>query len=159
MQHRRHAGHAIGKLRACVEYVLASTRLTQILDRVMTKIDFEYSHAAILVSDIARSAQFYERAGGGEPEFSGSFDDSIGRANGIGGPGRILMGKLGGVRLQLVQMQALLERKRRPSHYGLFLCSVAVKDFAPVRERLAAAGIPIARELDIGRSHLIVVTD
>jgi len=125
----------------------------------MTKIDFEYSHAAILVSDIERSAQFYERAVGWEQEFSGSFDDSIGVANGIGGRGRILMGRLGGVRLQLVQMEATLERKQRHGHYGLFLCSVAVKDFAPVRERLAAAKIPIARELDIGRSHLIVVTD
>src|ERR1051325_11662411 len=122
----------------------------------MTKVDFEYSHAAILVSDIERSAQFYESAVGWEQEFSGSFDDSIGRANGVGGSGRILMGKLGGVRLQLVQMQASLERKQRPNHYGLFLCSVAVRDFAPVRERLAAAGIPITRELDIGRSHLIV---
>ena len=125
----------------------------------MTKIDFEYSHAAILVSDIERSAEFYERAVGWEQEFSGSFDESIGRANGIGGRGRILMGKLGGVRLQLVQMQASLERKERQNHFGLFLCSVAVRDFAPVRERLAAAGIPISRELDIGRSHLIVVTD
>ena len=125
----------------------------------MTKIDFEYSHAAILVSDIERSAQFYERAVGWEREFSGSFDESIGIANGIGGPGRILMGKLGGVRLQLVQMDASLDHKERQHHYGLFLCSVAVRDFEPVRERLAAAGIPIARELDIGRSHLIVVTD
>ena len=125
----------------------------------MSKIDFEYSHAAILVSDIERSAQFYERAVGWEREFSGSFDDSIGRANGIGGPGRILMGRLGGVRLQLVQMEAPLERKQRHSHFGLFLCSVAVKDLAPVRERLAAARIPISRELDIGRSHLLVVTD
>jgi len=125
----------------------------------MTKIDFEYSHAAILVSDIERSAEFYERAVGWEQEFSGSFDESIGRANGIGGRGRILMGKLGGVRVQLVQMQASLERKERQNHFGLFLCSVAVRDFAPVRERLAAAGIPISRELDIGRSHLIVVTD
>ena len=125
----------------------------------MTKIDFEYSHAAILVSDIERSAQFYERAVGWEREFSGSFDDSIGRANGIGGPGSILMGRMGGVRLQLVQMETSLERKQRQRHYGLFLCSVAVRDLAPVRERLKAAGIPIARELDIGRSRLIVVTD
>src|SRR5262245_2049906 len=117
---RRRARHAIGNYE-------------------MTKIDFEYSHAAILVSDIECSAQFYERAVGWEQEFSGSFDDSIGRANGIGGPGRILMGRLGGVRLQLVQMQAPLERKERHNHYGLFLCSVAVKDLAPVRERLAAA--------------------
>lgn len=125
----------------------------------MTKIDFEYSHAAILVSDIERSARFYESAVGWEQEFSGSFDESIGRANGIGGPGRILMGKLGGVRLQLVQMEASLERKQRTNHYGLFLCSVSVKDLAPIRERLAAARIPIARELDIGRVHLLVVTD
>ena len=125
----------------------------------MTKIDFEYSHAAILVSDIERSAEFYERAVGWEQEFSGSFDESIRRANGIGGRGRILMGKLGGVRVQLVQMKASLERQERQNHFGLFLCSVAVRDFAPVRERLAAAGIPISRELDIGRSHLIVVTD
>jgi catechol 2,3-dioxygenase-like lactoylglutathione lyase family enzyme len=125
----------------------------------MTKIDFEYSHAAILVSDIERSARFYESAVGWEQEFSGTFDESLGRANGIGGPGRILMGKLGGVRLQLVQMEARLERKQRHGHYGLFLCSVSVKDLAPIRERLATARIPIARELDIGRVHLLVVTD
>jgi hypothetical protein len=47
--------------------------------------EFEYSHAAILVSDIERSAQFYERASSREQEFSGNFDDSIGRAK-IGGP-------------------------------------------------------------------------
>ncbi len=125
----------------------------------MTKIDFEYSHAAILVSDMERSARFYERAVGWEQEFTGNFDESLGRANGVGGPGRILMGKMGGVRLQLVQMQAPLERRQRPNHYGLFLCSVMVRELAPVRERLAAAEIPIARELDIGRSRLIIVTD
>ena len=125
----------------------------------MTKIDFEYSHGAILVSDIERSAQFYERAVGWEQEFSGSFDESLGQANGIGGPGRILMGKMGGVRLQLVQMQAQLQRMQLQNHYGIFLCSVIVKDLAPVRERLKAAEIPIARELNIGRSRLIVVTD
>jgi len=125
----------------------------------MTKIDFEYSHAAILVSDIERSARFYESALGWEQEFSGSYDESIGRANGIGGPGRILMGRLGGVRLQLVQMEARLEPKQGHRHYGLFLCSVSVKDLAPMRERLAAARIRIARELDIGRVHLLVVTD
>jgi predicted enzyme related to lactoylglutathione lyase len=125
----------------------------------MTKIDFEYSHAAILVSDIERSAHFYERAVGWEREFNGEFDDSLGRANGVGGPGRILMGKMGGVRLQLVQMQTPLEQKQRPNHYGIFLCSVTVRDLAPVRERLAAADIPIARELDIGRVRLILVTD
>jgi len=125
----------------------------------MTKIDFEYSHAAILVSDIERSAHFYERAVGWEREFAGSFDESLGRANAIGGPGSILMGKMGGVRLQLVQMQTPLERKQLQRHYGIFLCSVMVRDLAPVRERLKAAEIPIAREMDIGRSRLIVVTD
>lgn len=125
----------------------------------MANIDFAYSHAAILVSDIERSAQFYERAVGWEQEFSGSFDEALGRANGVGGPGRILMGKMGGVRLQLVQMEASLERRRRPDHYGLFLCSVTATDLEPVRERLKAANIPITRELDVGRSRLIIVTD
>jgi predicted enzyme related to lactoylglutathione lyase len=125
----------------------------------MTDIEFTYGHAAILVSDIERSASFYERAVGWGREFSRDFDESLGKANGYGGPGRIMMGKLGGVHLQLVQMQPPFERKERQRHFGLFLCSVMVKDLAPVRERLKAAGIPIARELDIGRSHLVVVTD
>ena len=125
----------------------------------MTKIEFEYSHAAILVSNIERSAHFYERAVGWEREFGGSYDDALGRANGYGGPGRILMGKLGGVRLQLVEMQVSLEPKRLPRHFGIFLCSVTVRDLTPVRARLKAEAIPTTRELDIGRVHLLVVTD
>lgn len=125
----------------------------------MTTIEFEYSHAAILVSDIERSAHFYERAVGWEREFGGSYDESLGMANGYGGSGRILMGKMGGVRLQLVQMQVPLEPKRRPNHFGIFLCSVSVKDLAPVRTRLKAEDIAITRELDVGRVHLLVVTD
>jgi predicted enzyme related to lactoylglutathione lyase len=125
----------------------------------MTKIDFEYSHAAILVSNIERSAQFYERAVGWEQEFGGSYDDALGRANGYGGPGRILMGKMGGVRLQLVEMAVSLERRQLPHHFGIFLCSVSVRDLAPVRARLRAEGIAITRELDVGRVHLLIVTD
>jgi hypothetical protein len=34
-----------------------------------------------------------------------------------------------------------------------------VKDLAPVRKRLEAEGIAITRELDVGRSHLLVLTD
>jgi catechol 2,3-dioxygenase-like lactoylglutathione lyase family enzyme len=125
----------------------------------MTKIEYEYSHAAILVSNIERSAHFYERAVGWEREFGGSYDDSLGQANGLGGPGRILMGKLGGVRLQLVEMQVQLEPKRVPRHFGIFLCSVSVRDLAPVRARLKAERIPITRELDVGRVHLLILTD
>ena len=125
----------------------------------MSKIEFEYSHAAILVSNIERSAHFYERAVGWEREFGGSYDESLGVANGYGGPGRILMGKMGGVRLQLVEMQVPLEPKQRPRHFGIFLCSVSVRELAPVRARLKAEGIPITRELDIGRVRLLVVTD
>jgi catechol 2,3-dioxygenase-like lactoylglutathione lyase family enzyme len=125
----------------------------------MNDIEFTYSHAAILVSNIERSAQFYERAVGWKQEFGYSFDDSLGRANGYGGPGRTLMGKLGGVRLQLVEMQVSLEPKQRPRHFGIFLCSVTVPDLAPVRARLNTEDIPITRELDIGTVRLLVVTD
>ena len=125
----------------------------------MTDIQFIYSHAAILVSDIDRSASFYNRAVGWEVEFSRDFDDSLGKANGCGGPGRIMMGKLGGVHLQLVQMRVPIECKPRQHHFGIFLCSVMVKDLTPVRKRLEAEGIPITRELDVGRSHLLVLTD
>jgi catechol 2,3-dioxygenase-like lactoylglutathione lyase family enzyme len=125
----------------------------------MSKIDYTYAHAAILVSNIERSAQFYERAVGWEREFGGDFDESLGRANGYGGPGRILMGKLGGVPLELVEMQVSLEPKQRPRHFGIFMCSVIAKDLAPVRAHLKAEDIPITRELDVGRSHLLVVTD
>ena len=69
------------------------------------------------------------------------------------------MGKMGGVRLQLVEMQVSLEPKHRPRHFGIFLCSVTVTDLTPVRARLKAEAIPITRELDIGRVHLLVVTD
>lgn len=125
----------------------------------MTKIDFKYAHAAILVSNIERSESFYERAVGWEREFGGDYDEALGRANGYGGPGRISMGKLGGVPLELVEMKVPLERKQRPMHFGIFMCSVMVQDLTPVRERLRAADIPITRELDVGRSRLIVVTD
>jgi predicted enzyme related to lactoylglutathione lyase len=126
----------------------------------MPEIEYTYSHGAVLVSDIERSAKFYERAVGWQVEFSREFDSVLGRANGYGGPGRIMMGKMGGVHLQLVQMQVPLERKHElQNHCGLFLCSVMVKDLAPVRERLQAAEIPITRELDIGNVRLLVVTD
>ena len=125
----------------------------------MSEIEFTYSHAAILVSNIERSAHFYERAVGWKREFGGSSDDALGRANGYGGPGRILMGKLCGVSLQLVEMQVTLEPKQRPGHYGIFMCSVMVRDLAPVRAHLKAEGIPITRELDVCKSRLLVVTD
>jgi predicted enzyme related to lactoylglutathione lyase len=125
----------------------------------MSNIEFKYAHAAILVSNIERSAQFYERAVGWVREFGGDYDESLGAANGYGGKGRILMGKLGGVPLELVEMKVPLDRKQRPNHYGIFMCSVVVKDLAPVREQLKAADIPITREVDVGRSRLIVVTD
>lgn len=125
----------------------------------MEEIDFRYAHAAILVSDIERSIPFYERAVGWELEFQADFDGSLGEANGYGGPGRIAMGKLGGVPLELVQMQVPLEPKGRPGHFGIFMCSVLVSDLSPVRARLRAGDIPITRELDVGRSRLLVVTD
>ncbi|HKU37862.1 MAG TPA: VOC family protein [Polyangiales bacterium] len=125
----------------------------------MGKLEYSYAHAAILVSNLERSADFYERAVGWEREFAANFDDSLGKANGYGGPGRILMGKLGGVPLELVEMQLPLERKKRPAHFGIFMCSVMVKDLAPVKLNLHAHGIPITRELDVGRSRLLVVTD
>lgn len=125
----------------------------------MSEIPYEYSHAAILVSNLERSARFYERAVGWQREFEGSYDESLGRANGYGGPGRIVMGKMGGVRLQLVEMQVPLEHKQLQRHFGIFLCSVTVPELAPVRARLTAADIPITRELDVGRVHLLIVTD
>lgn len=125
----------------------------------MAKIEYSYAHAAILVSNIERSADWYERAVGWEREFAGDFDESLGRANGYGGPGRILMGKLGGVPLELVEMKVPLERKGRPNHFGIFMCSVIARDLAPVLAHLKAEGIPLTRELDVGRSRLLVVTD
>lgn len=125
----------------------------------MTDIQFTYAHAAILVSDIERSSDFYKRSVGWQREFSREFDGILGEANGYGGPGRTMMGKLGGVSLQLVQMQVPLDRKERPKHYGIFMCSVMVDDLAPVRERLSLEHIPITRELDIGRVRLVVITD
>ena len=125
----------------------------------MTDIEFTYSHAAILVTDLERSASFYERAVGWKREFARDFDESLGQANGYGTPGRIIMGRLGGVHLQLVQMQVPLERKERQRHCGIFMCSVMVKELGPMRERLKTEGIAITRELEIGVSHLLVVTD
>lgn len=125
----------------------------------MADIDFAFAHAAILVKDIERSKLFYERAVGWKEEFSREFDESLGKANGYGGPGRITMGKMGGVHLQLVQMQVPMERKERPKHFGIFMCSVIVKDLAPARARLQEYGIPITREMAIGLSQLLVVTD
>jgi predicted enzyme related to lactoylglutathione lyase len=125
----------------------------------MSEIEYTYAHAAILVSNIERSAQFYERAVGWKREFSGGYDEALGQANGYGGSGRIMMGKLGGVPLELVEMQVSLEPKKRPNHYGIFMCSVMVKDLAPVRAHLKAENIPITRELNVGRSTLLVVTD
>jgi predicted enzyme related to lactoylglutathione lyase len=125
----------------------------------MSKIDYKYSHAAILVSNMERSIEFYQRAVGWEREFASELDESLGRANGYGGPGRIVMGKMGGVSLQLVQMQVPLEPKQRPNHFGIFMCSVIVGDLTPVLANLQAQGIPITRDLDVGRSRLLVVTD
>lgn len=125
----------------------------------MTDIQYTYSHAAILVSNMERSVKFYERAVGWKRLFEGSYDESLGEANGYGGKGRIVMGSLGGVHLQLVEMQVRLERKKRPAHFGIFMCSVSVKDLEPARARLKEADVPITRELDVGKVHLLVVTD
>jgi predicted enzyme related to lactoylglutathione lyase len=125
----------------------------------MSKIDYKYSHGAILVSDLERSASFYNRAFGWEREFAHDFDESLGRANGYGGPGSIVMGKMGGVHLQLVKMHVQLERKERPAHFGIFMCSVMVPDLTPVLANLKAEGIAITRDMDIGRSRLLVITD
>jgi catechol 2,3-dioxygenase-like lactoylglutathione lyase family enzyme len=125
----------------------------------MSDIEYTYSHAAILVSNIERSATFYQRVLGWRLEFDREFDESLGRANGYGGPGRIMMGKIGSVHLQLVEMRVPLEHKQRQGHYGIFMCSSIVKDLAPVRARLKADGVPITRELDVGKSHLLVLTD
>lgn len=125
----------------------------------MAKIEYSYAHAAILVSDIERSARFYERAVGWEREFGGEYDEALGRANGYGGPGRILMGKLGGVPLELVEMKVPLEPKQRPKHFGIFMCSVITRDLSAVLAHLEAEGIPITRDVDVGRSRLLVVTD
>lgn len=125
----------------------------------MADLDCTYAHGAIMVSDLERSARFYESAVGWKEEFARELDASLGVANGYGGPGKIKMGKMGGVHLQLVQMGMKLERKERPQHYGMFMCSVLVKDLAPARARLKAEGIPITRELAVGKSYLLVVTD
>lgn len=125
----------------------------------MANIQYTYAHAAILVSDIERSADFYQRAVGWEREFGGEYDESLGRANGYGGPGRILMGKLGGVPLELVEMKVPLEPKGRPGHFGIFMCSVITRDLTAVIAHLKAEGIPITRDVDVGRSRLLVVTD
>lgn len=125
----------------------------------MSKIDYKYSHGAILVSDLERSADWYRRAVGWEQEFAHDFDDSLGRANGYGGPGSIVMGRMGGVHLQLVKMHVPLERKQRPAHFGIFMCSVMTPDLTPVLAQLKAEGIPITRDMEIGRSRLLVLTD
>jgi catechol 2,3-dioxygenase-like lactoylglutathione lyase family enzyme len=127
----------------------------------MSEIDFKYSHAAILVTNIERSKPFYEQAVGWKQLFTAEFDEKLGEANGYGGRGKIAMGDMGGVHLQLVEMQVPLERRAFHKHCGLFLCSVMVKpkDVPAVRARLEAANIPITRELDVGRSHLLIMTD
>lgn len=127
----------------------------------MTDIKFKYAHAAILVSDIERSIDFYERAVAWKLLFKKEYDDeSLGRGNGYGVPGRIAMGLLGGVPLEFVEMQLPLEPKVSPvPHYGLMMVSVTVPDLEPVREKLAAADIPITREVDIPPVKLIVITD
>ena len=125
----------------------------------MSKIDYKYSHGAILVSDLERSADWYRRAVGWEKEFAHDFDESLGRANGYGGPGSIVMGRMGGVHLQLVKMHVPLERKERPAHFGIFMCSVMVPDLTPVLANLKSEGIAITRDMEIGRSRLLVMTD
>ncbi|GEM_PF-2829493 len=127
----------------------------------MSDLRFKYAHAAIVVSDIERTVSFYEKAVGWKRLFARSYDDdSLGRGNGYGVPGKIVMGLLGGVPLEFVEMNVPLERKVSPvPHYGLMMCSVTVANLEPVRERLAAEGIPITREVDIDSVKLIVVTD
>src|SRR5262245_29586218 len=126
-----------------------------------TDIKFKYAHAAILVSDLERSASFYEKAVGWKQLFVKSYDDeSLGLANGYGVPGRIAMGLLGGVPLEFVEMKVALERKKHPvRHYGMMMCSVMVPNLEPVRERLASADISITREVNIDSVKLIVITD
>jgi hypothetical protein len=56
-------------------------------------------------------------------------------------------------------MRVPLERKERPKHFGIFMCSVFINDLGPVREHLKKENIPITRELAVGRSYLLVLTD
>ena len=56
-------------------------------------------------------------------------------------------------------MQVPLERKQLPNHFGIFMCSVHVNDLAPVLANLKAEGIAVTRDLNVGRSRLLVVTD
>jgi catechol 2,3-dioxygenase-like lactoylglutathione lyase family enzyme len=121
-----------------------------------------YSHAAMLVSDIEASAQFYKDVFAWEPSFASTFTDgSLGDANGFSGsPGRILMGQVGGVQLELVEMEPSLEpRPLPPRSYGLHMVSVYVPDVAVARARCEKAGVDIRREVRIGDVLLLVVAD
>lgn len=125
----------------------------------MTDIDFKYSHAAILVSNLERSMDFYQRAVGWTHSFTLEQGSDLGEANAVGGSGRISFGLLGGVPLEFVEMQVPLERRSSPNHYGLFLVSVTVSEIEPVLKRLAENNIPITRDVQVTGVRLLVLTD
>lgn len=125
----------------------------------MKHIEHKFSHAAIFVSNMERSIDFYERALGWVQSFSVNMDSSLGVANRVGGPGRICRGELAGVPLQLVEMEKPLARKEDPIHYGIFMFSLIFSDLEPVRAHLKAEGFTISREQQLPGSLVLTLTD
>lgn len=119
-----------------------------------------FAHVAILVSDLDRSAAFYAAVCGWQPIFDHQFTDgSLGRANAIGGAGRVRMGEIDGVRVELVEMARPLDRPGPRSHYGLLLLSVQSEDLDAAAAAATDAGGAVCRSVAVGEATLLVVAD
>jgi catechol 2,3-dioxygenase-like lactoylglutathione lyase family enzyme len=119
-----------------------------------------FAHVAILVSDLDRSGAFYTAVCGWRPVFDHAFDDgSLGRANAIGGAGRVRMGEVDGVRIELVEMARTLAQPGPRDQYGVFLLSVVAEDLDVVAQAATATGGDVRRSVPIGQATLLVVAD
>jgi catechol 2,3-dioxygenase-like lactoylglutathione lyase family enzyme len=120
----------------------------------------EFSHVALLVSDIEQSASWYSQVFGWTELFRAEQTEMLGDGNGHGGRGRIVMGKVGLTKVEFVQMyDPTIEPWQLNDHYGLMLISVTVPDLAPIRANLDRLGVPIKREVDFGGTRLLMVAD
>jgi catechol 2,3-dioxygenase-like lactoylglutathione lyase family enzyme len=122
-----------------------------------------YGHLAILVSDLDRSVRWYTDAMGWveswRQDTSGGW---LGELNGLGGDGRVAMGSIASVPVELVQMvdASAVRHDRRPQQYGLFLLSARVDDYDLARKHCEELDIEIARDVEFaGGGRLLVLVD
>ena len=122
----------------------------------------DFQHVALLVSDLARSKQWYSDLLGWQELFTRDMPTDLGDLNGFTGTrGDIAMGEIRGVKVEFVQMhtKAPLRARQHNDGCGMFLLSVRTNDLDVVRARCSDLGVQIVRERLIGQTRTLIVRD